>query len=353
MTSPVAVSSASDRELPPGWWALTWVAALALFTVGLVAAESTWRALDNPTSVPNSPALWNVWYHHATSGGKRTVVVIGASRIQVGISATQLRHRLPGYRVVQLGQNGGGSPIGVLRALACEEAFKGIVVCDTITPFLFRSEWEKQRQLYEYRDTLAGRGETAVSAYVEDNLALKNGKTGIHATLRSLVEHGRVPSRERARMHADRSLEIDFAALEHLNESKALRTAAYRRRYEDALHRTVDDLRDEVGEISEFVRRIQTRGGQVVFLRMPSSGERLQLEEEYHPRAEYWDRFRAMGSGIWIHSADLRGCRNLKCPDDSHLDHDGAVSLTDALVDHLLELGLFKARFGALSPTES
>jgi hypothetical protein len=77
---------------------------------------------------------------------------------------------------------------------------------------------------------------------------------------------------------------------------------------------------------------------------MPSSGERLALEDEYHPKMKYWDRFAAKASGIWIHQAELAGARELTCPDDSHLEYRDAIKFTNCLIDELLRRGVIRVQ---------
>lgn len=344
MSSLLPTSRATCDQPRRGSWALTWTVAVVCFLIMTVASEFAWRALRYRPTVIDSPALWKYWYSYVSCGQPKTIAIIGSSRIQTGISAAQLRLRLPQYRVSQLGKYGGESPIGVLRALADDDGFKGIVICDTLTPFLVRTAWDNQRELYECPAGLRLRFEAVVGAYCQDSLSFNSRKTGVMDALRGLIENNRLPPPSHVRMRKDRTLAIDFAAIEGLQRRNAIDEATYRRRYRFAHHPTADDLREELSEIDQFVGRIQARGGQVVFVRMPSSGGRLQIEEEYHPKVRYWDRFATMSRGVFIHAADLTNARGLTCPDNSHLDSDDALRFTDALVDDLFRREVIKDR---------
>ncbi len=337
-------SGHENRFIPRVPWILTWTVALSLLVVGLVSAESVWRALGYRPSVVDSPALWKFWYERALHGGPRTITLIGASRIQAGISTTQMHRRLPGYGVVQLGRHSGGSPIGVLQALAFDERFNGIVICDTLAPFLARANWDDQRRDYESPASTTEQQKAVTSAFSQDILSLRSRETGIFAALKHLVDRGRLPLPEHVRMRADRSLELDFTHIADLEAFRAKKVASYRATYGAAQHPTPEELDEDFQRVDEFISRIQARGGQVVFLRMPSSGDRLELEEEYHPKAKYWDRFAAMSNGICIHSTELEGASELTCPDDSHLDCDGAIQFTNALIDELFRRRALKVR---------
>ena len=322
-------------QAPNVSWIVTWIVASVLFFTLLAVVEPIWRSLGYRPSAVDSPALRKFWYECAVSGGSRTMVFIGASRIQAGISLTAMRQRLPHYRVVQLGQFSDGRPIGVLQSLANDDRFSGIVVCDTLEPFLFRAYWGDQRRPYGHHAPISELGESYASAYVRDLLAVANTKTGIFAASKLFLKQGKAARPDYVRMHADRSIELDFRLVDDLERLREMSLASFRMRYDALVNPAPVELDRDLKEINLAVSRIQDRGGQVVFLRMPSSGARLELEEEYHPKAKYWDRFAAISSGICIHWSELRNALEWKCPDDSHLDCSEAVAFTDALVDEL------------------
>ncbi len=321
-------------------WLLTWTFALVIFFVGLLGVESVWRHRGYRPSVVDSPPLWRFWYEHAVRGRRQSIALIGSSRMQAGISMTQMHRRLPHYRISQLAKYRGVGPIGVLRALALDERFNGIVICDTLEPFFVRTNWSDQRELYDFPADARTRIEAFASASAQDMIAAKHATTGLRAALERLLDRGHPPHADRVRIRVDRSLELDFTKLEHgerLDDFISRDVATARARYEAAQIPTPEELHDEFDEIDKFVREIQGRGGRVVFLRMPSSGKRRALEEEFHPKARYWDRFVKQSSGICIHADELKGITGMTCPDGSHLDLQRANWFTSVLIDALIQ----------------
>jgi hypothetical protein len=243
---------------------------------------------------------------------------------------------LPHYRVAQLGKDGGGSPIGVLRELAQDDGFKGVVLCDTLTPFLVRQRWEDQRGLYASRATIGDCAQAIADAYFEDCLSIHSKKTGVATALKQVINTGLLPAPDPVRMRPDRTVVIDYAEVSGIEAHRIEGEANYRRLYDAATHPSPDDLMDEIVEIDGLVRRIRSRGGEVVFVSMPTSHGVRDVEREYHPKSSYWDRFASACSGVWIHSTDLPGADGVVCPDGSHLDSGGAIVFTNALIDELL-----------------
>jgi hypothetical protein len=134
---------------------------------------------------------------------------------------------------------------------------------------------------------------------------------------------------------------IDFASIQDLERHNLSELKGYRRRYRRAKHPSPEDLDDEIDELNTWISHINARGGQVVFVRMPSSGNRLALEEEYHPKTRYWNRFSARSIGTCIEAPEIWNADgDWVCPDESHLDQETATRFTNALVDELIERGV-------------
>ena len=260
--------------------------------------------------------------------------------MQSGVVADVLRGRLPECEVVQLAKYAGGSPIGVLRVLAADNRFRGIVVCDAIEPFLMREHWNDQSELTGYRGTMLDCMEAFLSANIRDCLAIANHNTGIRPFLKEIAENGGMPSADLVRMHVDRTIEINFDERDKVGRGTEGKLAMYRKGYERLNLPSSEVLASDFEWIDDLVLRIENRGGRVVFVRMPSSGARLELENEYHPKEDYWDRLAEVCRGEWIHATELKGAHRWECPDDSHLDYRSAIRFTDALLEEMLIRGV-------------
>jgi len=330
-----AIAGSDDATSQP--WAAIWALAVTLFFILTIAAEYGWRAYGYLPSASDSPALWTLWYRYVSCDRQKAIAIIGSSRIQCGVLPAEIQTRLPQYRVAQLGQYGAGSPIGVLRALALDDNFDGIIICDTLMPYLIHTSWTDQRHLYACPAGLRQGLEAFALATLHSRLAIADENTGIKSALKRLVDFADLPALPPVRMKLDRSIVLDFASGPDLIASNAKQVARFRWRYQEGRQPTMEQMRLDFDRIDEYVRRIQSRGGRVVFIRMPSSGARRELEEKYHPRGIYWNAFARASSGVCIHFSDLKVTGELRCPDESHLDQTSATNFTNGLVDELLK----------------
>ncbi len=97
----------------------------------------------------------------------------------------------------------------------------------------------------------------------------------------------------------------------------------------------MDDFREAIRDVAGSVARIQHNGGQVVFLRLPAAGARLQLEESAYPSAVYFGALAETTSAPWIDFRELSHAGDLDCPDESHLSAGSAQVFTSRLVERL------------------
>ncbi len=80
------------------------------------------------------------------------------------------------------------------------------------------------------------------------------------------------------------------------------------------------------------VDKIRARGGDVVFLRPPSSPDIRAIEDRHLPRARGWDALLAYTHTKGIHADDLPQAQNLVLPEGSHLTQACATVFTDAYI---------------------
>jgi hypothetical protein len=93
-----------------------------------------------------------------------------------------------------------------------------------------------------------------------------------------------------------------------------------------------------IARSAEAVRRIRSRGGDVIFIRPPSAPQLRANEQRRIPRKLGWDRLLVGANAKGIHFDDLPQAQNLVLPEYSHLTSRCAAVFTDAYVRRLVEL---------------
>src|SRR4029077_14453846 len=89
------------------------------------------------------------------------------------------------------------------------------------------------------------------------------------------------------------------------------------------------------------IDKLRARGGKVVLIRFPVTGELKKLEDQQTPRAQTWDPLVKATGVPGIYFEDYPDLSSFDCPEWSHLSAGDSVEFTRRLVPHLRQaLGL-------------
>lgn len=308
-------------------WARTWVLALMLASTTLGSEDMFWRRKGHRPNLSNSQAL--KMHHRARiTDDAKTIVLLGRSRAQAAFSSQTFRAHFPESTIVNLAGGSEAGPIPELQALAAGREFRGTVICGLIAPDMFSVSWDTP---------LAHTSGDAVCFdklckwRLQDSLVILNQSLALRRVLA-----GKLPNPDLARLRFDRSLELDFRVIDDLCSYRHSRHEHYRYRYRSSCRfLTYASFLEGVAKIEDAVQAIQRRGGRVVFVRYPSTGMRLALEAEFHPREDYWDVFSRKTSAQCIHFLDIPAMRLLDCPDESHVDMRTMSRCSNTLIEVL------------------
>jgi hypothetical protein len=81
-------------------------------------------------------------------------------------------------------------------------------------------------------------------------------------------------------------------------------------------------------DVAADIAKIRSRGGRVLFMRMPSDGEVWALEQKVFPREKYWERLLRETGAPGIHFQDYPVLARYHCPEWSHLTPADARTFT-------------------------
>lgn len=331
--------SSSERALRRGWL-LAWVLALGVAAAVVGAVEWHWRALGFHPNVRDSAQLWSLQRDRVYARDKIPLAILGASRIEFALDMKLLKALLPRYRPVMLAQNA-HYPLAALRDLAQDENFRGVVLCDLETSGLFKSLVDMQQPLVDYRRqqwSPSWRAHRLLLNLWQAHAVVANPDLGLTAALRRALGDSSHPQPDYFTFYADRSGDIDYshtdleAARKHFSELAA----------EPKNQRALVEPQQwfaGLADVYAWTRRIQARGGAVIFYQSPTGPALHALEIRRYPPELYWGRFAANSPAPVLDAADVPALAAFNEPDESHLDFRDKPAYTRALVDALVARG--------------
>jgi hypothetical protein len=342
------------RTVPVLPWPRILLAAIVVAVLGVAAWELTCRARGYRAGLDDTSDLWVDARRSLQPDG---IAIVGSSRGLFGLDLGILGEGL-GTRPTQLCLVG-SSPAPVLMHLAADRSFHGTVILDLVPGMVpmpaeappYQNAMRAVRR--HERQSWAEWASHRLSLPLERTFAFLQQED---LTLAILLKGIRVPDRERTKLppdlppafytiEADRQarmedrVETDQALRERIRTGWAplftpppkpvwIPDAAFG----PAMGRMVEQ---RVGEIVQAISDIRARGGRVVLLRMPSTGDLRVLEERITPRAPFWDRILQMSGvqGVWFE--DHPDLASFPCPEESHLSAADSVEFSRRLVPHL------------------
>jgi hypothetical protein len=321
-------------------WLLTWLPALLVVLASVGGLEAFWRAGGvHATVSADNKDLWYFWRNQVDRPDGRVVVLLGTSRIKCDIALAVLEREVD-LHAVQLGIDGITSPIGILRDLAADPCFKGVVLCEMFVPLIDRSRWNDCDGFVSYRPArLAGYLDSVLTLRAHSTFAFLDRRLGPLSIAKAWSDSGtwQLPAATLDRCDFNRSLGFQPRAI--ALDAQLQKQPTPRDRF--ALSRAVpfEQLASACDEIDSLVCVIRSRGGGVVFIHLPSSGDQLADEETAFPRTQYWNRFIKRMSAPCIHFRDVAALRAYTPSDGVHLSEDDIRGFTTALAKEVERVG--------------
>jgi hypothetical protein len=343
--------TAFARVVPARPWPRLILSAAVFFVLALASWELAMRGYGlSAEDLGDGKDFWAVERRKVDNGPADPIVIIGDSRILFDTDLETWR-TITGYRPVQLALPG-QTARPILHDLAVDEHFRGLLVIGTAEMSYFaddagsvpvvlqhvRAESPSQRvghQLYlllAHYLAFLDSDYTMFSVLEDRDWHERQGVAGPYREVWKISE-----SSANRQTYLWSRIERDPYLREHarrvwLHEFSGPRPS-----------------RAEVDRVIESTRadieRIRSRGGEVVWVRPPSTGPLLEEERARFPRAEVWDRLTRDTGSFGLYFEDYPAMRRLTLPDWSHLCKSSALVFTDAYVRVLVSrVGWLSAR---------
>jgi hypothetical protein len=332
------------------------ILALSVAVVFIVCLELYWRQRGFTPTYNDDKILWARERRQVYQPADQATVFIGPSRIKFDLDIPTWE-KLTGEKAIQLAIVGTSCRL-ILNDLADDKKFKGKLIIDATEFTLFSGVAQRDRSanqtlIYYHKESPSQEASSAINCGLESKLVfLEEGKFGLNALLYGL----HVPDRKGvigppafpkelsvASLARQSSFTPMFMASERLQNVQinnwTQRNSWIKKCLTDKSIRGLkgDSLIAVMAQLKKSIDKIKGRGGQVVFVRPPSSGGYKKAEQIVYPRQEYWDKLLAFTKTPGIYYADYPEIANFVCPEWSHLAPKDAVTYTETLVKILRE----------------
>lgn len=348
-TSSSEAASVVLRPVPAAPWPRMALVAVVLFALGLAGWESYWRSQGFVPGYNNSDGQWAEARRRVDHAEPRATVFIGSSRTMFDIDLEVWREET-GVEPIQLALEG-SNPMPILTKLADDEDFTGLLVIGVVPPLILQPGVgfrEGAVERYE-TETPSQRIGQQLSYPLERTFAFYNFDTALFTVLdrqewwpeRPGFEAGPPEVRELGIMKRSRETDL-WDRVETDTAYNRIVTSTWRAILESAPKPPSEEVARAAFEellagIARDVGRIRDRGGEVVFLRLPSSGFFREVEGAAMPRERIWEPVLGAADAVGVHFEDYPELADVPTPEWSHISARDKDRLTRAVVARLRE----------------
>ncbi|MDT8436243.1 MAG: hypothetical protein RRA92_05750 [Gemmatimonadota bacterium] len=346
-----------QRRIPEVPWGAVALLALVLAVAGIAGWEAYWRVAQGVVpSYRNGDGQWAEARRRVDRSEPRATVILGSSRLQFDIDLDAWEEET-GVRPVQLALEG-SNPLPLLTDLADDPDFRGLLVVGVTPPLVLQPGiGYRAEAVGRYRDeTPAQRLGTLLSYPLEVRLAFYSIDFALFAVLDRQpwwpardglapappeVRKIEIMTRERESDLWDR-VETDPAYNRIVTSTwRAILESVPPPPSEEEARRAFEEL---LAGVRRDVAKIRARGGEVVFVRAPSSDWFREFERQATPRDRVWDPIVAAGGAVGVHFEDHPELADVRTPEWSHISARDKTRWTRSLIailqDRLAERGI-------------
>ncbi len=323
--------------------------ALFISFLAILGWEMHLRNQGNKVSYDDNEALWADKRAMVYKASDKATVFVGSSRIKYDLDIPTWE-TLTGLEVIQLA-NVGSNPRLVLKDLASDENFKGKLIVDVTEDVFFSAQafydWRTKKKIAYYKDrTPTQRFSFQVDHVLEsqfvfldqDNFSVNAMLDNMHIPSRPGIFPGLFFPMGFTLVDFERQSYMTPEFVADTNQQNAVKAVwAYSIQRKAGPPMSKDDLDGIFNSVKEDIDKIRSRGGDVLFVRPPSSGLYKEAELKGFPRSAYWDRLLAFTGSKGVHYSDYPATAEMICPEWSHLCPADAVIYTKSLVKALKE----------------
>ena len=344
-----------ERPIPQIPWRGMTVVVVLVAIAAAIAWEFYCRSIGYGPTLNNTEDLWAMARQRVQP---ESVVVIGDSRGWFDLDLDELQKGI-GKRPVQLA-GPGSCPYPVLADLADDKTFHGTIIC-SFTPRLFMAppgsppmERAEKNVRRSRTQTPAQRVSQYLAMPLEEHIAFLKQQD---LTLEELLKRLPIPNRPGALIPPPPPpyfQTIDRERRARMIEECARSGSELQRRIQQGwiplftppppptyirkevfMAQMMKAMEQRFQDVGAAAQKLRARGGKIVFVRLPVSGELKVLEDRTTPRSQIWDRVIKDTAAPGIYFEDFPELADFNCPEWSHLSAGDSVEFTKRLAPHL------------------
>ena len=336
---------------------LPWRGITVVVVLIVMAAAAAWeiyvRSLGYAPTLNDTEDLW-VQARRAVQ--PESLVIVGDSRALFDLDFDELEKGL-GKRPVQLAL-AGSCAYPILADLANDERFHGTVLCSIVPGMWFAPGGPlietSENALKRYREqTISQRASHHLGMFLEERVAFLKQED---LTLEQLLKKLPIPNRPHAQVPP--TLPPYFQTVDRERRTRMTEKCAQPGELQTRIQQIWLPLftpppppsfvpreaflanmgkaiEGRFGDTVAAVNKLRSRGGKIVFVRFPHTGELKALENRLSPREKTWEPLIKSTNAPGIHFEDFPELSGFDCPEWSHLSAGDSVEFTKRLVPHL------------------
>jgi hypothetical protein len=343
-----------ERVIPNRPWRGIVVTVVVALSIAVTAWEVYCRSLGYEPTLNDTSDLWAEARRHVQP---ESIVIVGDSRAWFDLDLDELERGL-GKRPVQLAQ-AGSCPYPVLKDLADDPHFHGTLIC-SIVPRLYFAPPDAppmetaQKAVQRYHgQTWAQRASHELSKPIERSFAFLKQED---LTLDALLKRLPIPNRPYAQVPPP--FPPYFCSVDGDRRARMVEQCARPGRLQTRVktgwialftppppptYESPEAFMSKIGKAIETryvntkasIDKLRARGGRIVFVRFPVTGDLKKLEDQQTPRARTWDPLLKQTNSPGVYFEDYPELASFDCPEWSHLSAGDSVGFTKRLVPHL------------------
>lgn len=343
-----------ERPIPQLPWRGITVVVVLIVMAAAGAWESYCRSIGYGPTLNDNEDLWTLMHRKVKP---ESIVIIGDSRAWFDLDLDELQKGL-GKRPIQLAMAGScGYP--ALADLAHDGSFHGTIICSIVPRLFFAPPGSPPMQNAEkavrrsHSQTLAQRASQYLAMPMEEHIAFLKQHD---LTLEQFFIRLPIPNRPGALVPP--RLPPYFQTVDRERRARMIEQCARPGKLQSTVQQTwlplftppppptyvppdIFAAKMQAAMTNRFrdtvtaVETLRARGGRIVFVRFPHSGELKTLEDSQTPRARTWDALLKETNAPGIYYSDFPELSSFSCPEWSHLSAGDSVEFTRRLVPHL------------------